>query len=195
MITRRTFLFGLGAGITIGALAACNRAARLSNLAELRRRAGNGQLTVGFIPYYEITTDEGPEKPPSGFLVEVFSMFAAAAGFSMKQIRWRSITWASFGALVESGAVDFSIAGTFVTPARANAVAFTRPLFALGNGAAARKDDARFKSVSSVSDLDQSDLRIAVVAGEQSAEYVGREFKKASVLVLDGPDLAAAPRR
>jgi len=37
-------------------------------------------------------------------------------------------------------------------------------------------------------------LRIAVVSGEQSAEFVRKQFTKAEVLELGGPDLAAAPR-
>jgi ABC-type amino acid transport substrate-binding protein len=184
---------GLGVCVVASSLNGCGQKSKISNLADLRQLANQGKLSVGFIPYYEITTDHGPNSKPTGFLVEVFSMFAHKANFSIDNIQWCSITWASFGAAVKSGAVDFSIAGTFVTPARSEVVAFSRPLFALGNGAVTKKGDARFASVKDVGDLDKANLRIAVVAGEQSAEYVDRHFKNAKILVLNGPDLAVAP--
>ncbi|NML05131.1 transporter substrate-binding domain-containing protein [Sphingomonas sp. G-3-2-10] len=193
MTTRRLVLGGMAAS-GIMAMGGCNRSRKLDSIAALRERAESGKLTVGFIPYYEISTDQGPAHPPTGFLVDVFKLFAQYARLPLERIKWRSLSWDSFAPLIQQGAVDFSIAGTFITPARQEKVAFTRPLFSLGNGAATRANDARFNDVTDVRQLDRKDIRIAVVAGEQSAEYVRREFTNATILNLDGPDLAAAPR-
>jgi ABC-type amino acid transport substrate-binding protein len=194
-ISRRNAVLGLAAGLAYTASGCGSRSEeRLGSLARLRQVANSGKLIVGLIPYYEILSDEGPGRRPSGFLADLFTLFARAADFSTSRIQWRTISWASFGAMIQSGGVDFSIAGTFVTPARAQAVAFTRPLLFLGNGAAARRTDTRFADIKSVDELDRESVTIAVVSGEQSAEYVRQKFTRAKILVLSGPDLAAAPR-
>lgn len=192
---RRNVLWGLAAGLTCAAVG-CQKAGtvRLGSLAGLKSLAASGDLIVGLIPYYEILSDEGAQRPPSGFLADLFRLFAQAAAIPTDRMQWRTISWASFGAMVQTGGVDFSIAGTFVTPARAQMVSFTRPLLYLGNGAVARRTDTRFGGISGVGDLDREDVKIAVVSGEQSAEYVRQHFKKAQLLVLNGSDLAAAPR-
>jgi polar amino acid transport system substrate-binding protein len=193
-ISRREFAASLVAGGTLGVLGCQQGHQPIAGLPDLVKAANSGNLIVGIIPYYEILTDEGSGRVPSGFMADLFGMFAQAAGFSIDRVQWRTISWASFGAMVRSGGIDFSIAGTFVTPERSAAVAFTRPLLYLGNGAVARRGDARLQGISSVADLDRPDLKIAVVSGEQSAEYVRRNFSKAKVLVINGSDLAAAPR-
>jgi polar amino acid transport system substrate-binding protein len=194
-ITRRKFGTGLAAAAAMGTLADCQKGhGQITRLSQLVQAANSGDLIVGVIPYYEMLTDEGSGRAPTGFMADLFGMFARAAGFSLERVQWRTISWASFGAMVRSGGVDFSIAGTFVTPERSAAVAFTRPLLYLGNGAVAHRGDSRLQGISSVHDLDRPDLKIAVVSGEQSAEYVRRNFSKAKILALSGSDLAAAPR-
>lgn len=194
-LSRRNVMLGMAAGVVSAAVGCRNSNQELlDSLARFKQRAASGDLIVGVIPYYEVLNDEGPGRPPSGFLADLFGLFSKAAGFPMGRIKWRTISWASFGAMVQSGGVDFSIAGTFVTPARAQAVSFTRPLLYLGNGAVARRADTRFADITSVGDLDREKVTIAVVSGEQSAEYVRQHFTKARTLILNGSDLAAAPR-
>ncbi|MDG2535517.1 transporter substrate-binding domain-containing protein [Sphingomonas sp. HITSZ_GF] len=156
--------------------------------------ANAGQLHVGFIPYYELSAEQGAGRAPTGFLPDVFALFCQSAGIAFDKVRWRSMSWDSFASHVKTHAIELSISGTFITPERAKAVAFTHPLFALGNGAAARADDARFAGVTDVMQLDREGITIAVVTGEQSSEFVRAKFTKAKILPLDGPDLAAAPR-
>jgi ABC-type amino acid transport substrate-binding protein len=195
MGTRRSTLLGFASIAAVLALQGCAQSTNdIASLDALRRKAASGDLRVGFIPYYEITQDNGPNLPPSGFLVEVFRVFANAAKFEFSKVQWVSAAWDSFGTLVKSGGIDFSIAGTFITPARAENVAFTKPIFWLGNGAAVLASDNRFSHVVDVHEFDREGLRVAVVSGEQSAEFVRREFKHADISERDGPDLAAAPR-
>jgi ABC-type amino acid transport substrate-binding protein len=175
-------------------LAGCRGTKEAESLTALAKLAQKGDLKIGFIPYYEIATEQGAYLAPTGFLTDVFKLFAERAQIALDGVKWRQMNWDSFAPLVSSGAVDLSIAGTFVTPARASRVAFTVPLFALGNGAAVRSGDGRFAKINNVLQLDQPELTVAVVSGEQSAEFVQAKFKHAKIKMLDGPDLAAAPR-
>ena len=194
MRSRRGVLRSLATAVALYGLDGCGRRAPATNVAELRNRAGLGDLRIAYIPYDELTRDEGSGRAPSGFLPDICKMFLQAANISTASIQWRSVAWETFGGLVAADTVDFSIAGTFITPARRQVVDFTHPLFSLGNGALAKQGVGGLGAISSVSDLDRKGLRIAVVVGEQSADYVRTNFDKASILLLDGPDLSAAPR-
>lgn len=192
-IDRRAFIGSLAvAGLSL--LGGCSARPPITSLQAMRAKAAAGQLTIGFIPYYEISRYVGSDKPPTGFMPDLFGLFAQAAGIDMRGVQWRAMDWDTFATVVDSGAVDLSIAGTFVTPARAAKLAFADAVFSLGNGAAVRTGDIRFASIGSVNDIDRPNVRIAVVSGEQSADYVQRSFRQATILMLDGPDLAAAPQ-
>jgi ABC-type amino acid transport substrate-binding protein len=193
-LSRRSLIQSLVAIPGLAVLGGCDRTAASGSLDALRDKARAGRLTIGYIPYYEMGRFTGADTPPVGLMPDLFAIFAQAAGIPTNGWRWRSMSWDSFATVVDSGAVDLSIAGTFVTPARAAKVAFARPLFSLGNGAAARTGDARFAAIRDVMELDRPGVTIAVVSGEQSAEFAQRNFSRATILLLDGPDLGAAPQ-
>ncbi len=99
--------------------------------------------------------------------------------------------WADFATVLNSGRADVSICGTFTTIPRAKLVTFTRPLVYLGRGAIVRKDDARWKPGEPVEQFDRPDLRIGVVNGEGSHEFVKANFRHQDhVVVFDGDDLS-----
>ena len=105
-------------------------------------------------------------------------------------VEYEETTWADFATALNSGRVDLSIAGTFTTIPRAKQVAFTRPLVYLGRSVIIRKGDRRFSASNGPMQFDRSDVRVGVVDGEGSYEFVKANFKNQSkVTTFSGTDL------
>lgn len=106
-------------------------------------------------------------------------------------VQYEETTWADFSTELNSGRVDLCIAGTFTTIPRAERVAFTRPLAYLGRSAIVRKGDSRFSPDRGPLQFDRPDIKIGVVDGEGSHEFVKSNFKNLSnVVVFSGSDLS-----
>ncbi|MEM7692395.1 MAG: transporter substrate-binding domain-containing protein, partial [Pseudomonadota bacterium] len=68
---------------------------------------------------------------------------------------------------------------------------FTEPVVYLGRGAIVQADDERFDSDKGPLQFDQEGVRVAVVAGEGSHEFVMTHFQNTdAVIVFSGSDLA-----
>ncbi len=112
------------------------------------------------------------------------------AGLTNVKVAYHETTFANFSAALQSHRCDVSIAATFKTIPRATAVAFTHPLGFIGNSAIIRKEDTnRFKTLE---DIDQKDVRVAVVQGEASDEYTKAHFKNATITRINSADLSLA---
>ena len=147
-------------------------------------------LKVGFIPYYDITFRNNQTGEVEGLLVEILYEITDKHKIPRKNIKFIETDWHGFGLGLKSGKYDISIAGTFNTIQRQKVVRFTTPIFYLGNGAAVLKSDNRFINIE---DFDQSNVKIAVIQGEQGYEYARNNFKKAELKILSGSDLSLAP--
>ncbi len=97
-------------------------------------------------------------------------------------------TWANFAAGLNSDQFDVSIAGTFATIQRAGAVEFTKPISYLGYSAVVKKGDTRFKTPA---DLNNPDIKIALVQGGASVEYANENWPKAQKVLLATGNLTA----
>lgn len=150
------------------------------------------KLTVGYIPYDELTYRDLETGKISGFFPDLIEAIAAGMGIKPEDISYEATDWANFAVGLQAGKYDLSISGTFSTIPRATAAAFTRPIFYLGNSAVIRKGDARFAGMTDVMELDRADLTIAVVSGEQSQEFVKRNFKNAKIKIVKSADLTTA---
>jgi ABC-type amino acid transport substrate-binding protein len=107
------------------------------------------------------------------------------------KVSYEETNWADFGVALNTHRVDLSIAGTFATVPRAKNVSFTRPLVYLGRSVIVRRGDSRFSPTKGPSQFDRNDVRVGVVEGEGSHEYVKENFKNLkNVVVFSGSDLS-----
>ncbi|NOX71748.1 MAG: amino acid ABC transporter substrate-binding protein [Candidatus Micrarchaeota archaeon] len=90
---------------------------------------------------------------------------------------------------LKSGICDIVASAFFIKIPRAYSVAFTKPLFYVGDAALVRKNDNRF---SSIWDADKKGVVVAVANGESGHEFVKENFKKADIRAIDveGGDLS-----
>jgi polar amino acid transport system substrate-binding protein len=147
------------------------------------------RLVVGYIPYYDMTSRSAIDGRVAGFLVDVLHELAQDLSVPNEGITFVETDWQNFGLGLSEGKYDLSIAGTFRTPARERVASFTRPLGFLGNGALVRRGDTRFQRVQQ---LNQPDVRVAVVLGEQGYEYALHFLPLARLKIMPGPDLSLA---
>jgi ABC-type amino acid transport substrate-binding protein len=106
-------------------------------------------------------------------------------------IQFEQTNWADFETALEAGRVDLSIAGTFTTIPRAKRVTFTRPLAYLGRSAVVRRGDIRFSADQGPMQFDRPGIKIGVVDGEGSHEFVMSNFNNLSnIVVFSGADLS-----
>lgn len=150
------------------------------------------KITVGYIPYDELTHRDLATGKIEGFFPEILEAIVTEAGIKPENITYVATDWANFAVGLQAKKYDLSIAGTFKTIPRATAAAFTRPIFYLGNSAVIRKGDTRFKGIKDIMQLDRPDLTIAVVSGEQSHGFVKSFFRKAKIKVIKSADLTTA---
>lgn len=148
------------------------------------------KITVGYIPYNDITYVDVTTGEVKGFLVDVLVESLKDLQISKSNIEFVETDWQNFSIGLDSKKFDLSIAGTFNTPIRAKAVNFTLPIFYLGNGAVVRREDDRFRVID---DFDKPGVKIAVVQGEQGYEYAKKNFKNAEIISFSGSDLSVAP--
>jgi polar amino acid transport system permease protein len=147
------------------------------------------KLTVGFIPYFDISSREAKNNDVRGYLVDVLYRIAADLEIPEDSIEFIETDWENFGLGLNSKKYDLSIAGTFRTPERERVVAFSEPIFYLGNGALVSANDNRFRAIQ---DFNRDDVTIAVILGEQGYEYAQNHLKLAKLKIMPGTDLSLA---
>lgn len=163
-------------------------AARSSTLGKIQQAK---VIRVAFI-HYPPSAFRGADGKVTGHFVDALEEIIHQLDPAIK-IEYEETTWADFTTALTSGRVDLSIAGTFTTVPRAKVVAFTRPLVYLGRSVVVRKGDDRFSPSESPLQFDRPGIKIAVVSGEGSHEFVKAEFKNQDIVtVFSGADLSQA---
>lgn len=143
-------------------------------------------LRVGYVIYPPAVQKDPKTGKLSGHFVDAVEELGHLLD---ARIEYHEATWGTFAGGLETGQYDLSIAPTFRTVPRALAVAFTRPLFYVGNSAIARKGDTRFHSLG---DLATPGLKIAVTQGEAGHEYAKAHLPNAQLIVLSAADQSLA---
>lgn len=147
-------------------------------------------LRVGYIEYPPTAFRDPQSGVMRGHFVDTLAEILRQLDPAIR-IEYEETTWADFMAALYAGRIDLSIAGTFTTIPRSRAVAFTRPLVYLGRGAIVRKGDDRFSPDRSPKQFDSPSIRVGVVAGEGSHEFVKANFaNQDNVTVFSGSDLS-----
>ncbi|MBV9527839.1 ABC transporter substrate-binding protein [Sphingomonas sp.] len=143
------------------------------------------KIKIGYIPSPPGTIKDPKTGEPGGFYVDAIRLIFKQVNIEPEFIE---TTWGNFVAGLQSGQFDLSIAGTFATVGRASAVEFTKPISYLGYSAVVKTGDSRFKSLS---DLNRSDIKIALIQGGASVEYAKENFPKAQLSLLATGNLLA----
>ena len=97
--------------------------------------------------------------------------------------------WATFVGGLQADQFDVFISG-FMTPQRALALEYTRPVVFLGHSASTLKENAgKFKSMA---DLNSPDVTIATVLGGSGHQFAKQHLPQATIKPLDTGDLTAS---
>lgn len=97
--------------------------------------------------------------------------------------------WGTFAGALQADQFDVFISG-FMTPQRALALEYTRPVVFLGHSASALKENAgRLKTLE---DLNSPDVTIATVLGGSGHQFAKQYLPKANIKPLDTGDLTAS---
>jgi polar amino acid transport system substrate-binding protein len=147
------------------------------------------RLRVGYITYPPTAFRDPVTGEMRGHFVDTIKDIVRQLDTNI-EIQYEETTWADFAAALNSGRFDLSIAGTFATIPRAKRVAFTRPLVYLARSAIVRRGDTRFAADKGPMQFDRPGIRVGVVDGEGSHEFVKANFKNlTSLVVFSGADL------
>jgi polar amino acid transport system substrate-binding protein len=143
------------------------------------------EFKIGYIPSPPSLIKDPKTGELSGFYIDAVNLITES--INVKPV-YVETTWANFAAGLNSGQFDLSIAGTFATIQRAGAVEFTKPIAYLGYSAVAKKGETRFKTPA---DLNNPDIKIALIQGGASVEYAKENWPKAQFVLLSTGNLTA----
>lgn len=152
----------------------------------MEKIARNGELSVCYIVYPPTVIKDPNSGKLSGEMIDAIEYIAKDAGLN---VEYKESAWGTFIAALQSGQCDVAVTGLFSKIERAKSVAFTRPMFYIGNSILVRKGDTRFASLA---DFNRSDVKIAVIQGEVGHLYVQKNLPNAEVTVLPGADISLA---
>ena len=148
----------------------------------LDRLVRSGKLAVGYVAMEPCVIKDPNTGELTGHLVDTVEFIAKQADL---EISYHEESWSTFVAGLHTGRYDLSIAPTFATIPRSKSVAFTIPLFMVGNSMIVAKGETRFKDVM---DLDQDGVVVAVTNGEAGHEFAQSNFTVCKIKVLPSPD-------
>ena len=152
---------------------------------ELEAIIKRGTIRIGWINSPPNSMKDPRTGELSGTYIDAAKEMVSQMGL---KVEWVETTWGTFVAGLQSGQMDFCIAGTFATIKRAMAVDFTKPIFYIGYSAIVSKDEKRFNSVE---DLNKEGVKIAVVQGGAAEDFAKRNMPKATLVTLATGNLTA----
>lgn len=150
----------------------------------LQKVLKSGELHVGYLVFNPTVIRDVNTGTLSGFFVDMIEYLAKNLN---AKVVYHETTLKDFAAGLNTGQFDLSICATYRTIPRATAVAFTKPIFYLGNGAVVQKKN--IKKFNKDTDFNNENIRIAVLQGQAIHEYAKVNFPKAKLIVLSSGDL------
>lgn len=142
-----------------------------------------GVINVGCVIFPPTVIKDPKTGQLSGHFIDAIEYIAKEID---AKVEYHEATWATFIAGLQVGQFDVAVAGTYKTISRAKSVAFTNPLFYLGNSALVRIDEKRFKELE---DFDKPGIKLAVTQGTGEHDYVKTHFKNVELVALPSADL------
>lgn len=141
-------------------------------------------LKAGYVVYPPFVVRDPQTDKLSGYFIDLMEIVAMEAGF---RIEYEEATWASMIAGLQTGKFDLVVSAVFRTIPRSYEVTFGEPILYLGIGGIVRADDGR---VQDANDLGKPGIRIAVLNGAVSHEFIRKRFPDASLTVVSGVDIS-----
>jgi polar amino acid transport system substrate-binding protein len=141
-------------------------------------------IRLGYVNYPPLIIVDPKTHKLSGAVVEALeSVFGA---IKIKPV-WVETTWATFAAALQSDQIDVFVGGSFATPQRSLALAFTEPYAFMGNDVVVRSEDVKtkFKDVKKLADLDKPGITIASPLGGAPYDYLKAHFKHAKIVGVE----------
>lgn len=156
----------------------------VASVATLEKVQKEGTLHVTYVVYPPTVIKDPNTGELSGHFVDAIRFIA---DIMKVKLEFHEAQFGTFVAGLQNGQSDLSIAATYRTIPRAMAVAFTRPIIYIGNGAVVRKEDQRF---SRVEDFNKEGLTLSMAQGEASHEFAREHLTQATLNVLSTADLS-----
>ena len=184
----RTTRLALAISLLAALLLGCSGPADLPGQQEttMQKVRKTGELHVGYLVFSPCIIQDPTSKELSGYFVDMVQHIAE--NLKVKVV-FHETTLKDFAAGVNARQFDLSICPTYRTISRASAVAFTRPIFYLGNGAVVQQRNAA--KITKKTDLNDPSLSIAVLQGQAMHEYARVYLPKAKLAVISSGDLTA----
>lgn len=153
----------------------------------LQKTMETKELHVGYFIFEPTITKDPKTDSLQGVFIDMIKDIAKSINPNTKII-YHPTTLSTFHTELNSGQFDICIGATFATPKRASIVAFSDPLFYCGyTGVTNRKNANKFKTWQ---DVDQANVKIAVLQGSAIADLVKKDFKnKDNVVYYPGSDI------
>lgn len=144
-------------------------------------------IQVCYISYPPFSIKNLKTGQMEGISIDIIENIAKKMGVKVEYVE---TTWSNIVLDLKSERCQANISGIFPLIERASGgVIFTEAYGYMGNNGVVKKEDNRF---SSIDDLDQEGVTIAVVEGEQSHVYAQEHFKKAKLNVMSSADISLA---
>lgn len=151
----------------------------------LAQVADSGVLRVGYEGYAPYVVEDANTGQVSGYSVDLAEYIANEAGW---RVEWISTSPETKIVDLHNGRFDLMTEPIFRTISRAKEVTFTRPYAYFGYAAGiVRAGEKRF---SSVEELNDASVAIAVRQGYTDETYVERNLPRAKMLSLQADDIA-----
>jgi polar amino acid transport system substrate-binding protein len=177
-----TFALAIVAGLLAGYLGARLASPPLGAPAAARDTmadiSASKRLRVGYIVFPPAVSKGPTADNPTGHMVDAARIIASQMSV---EASFQEATWTTFAAGLQAKQYDVVVAPLFATPSRATAVAFTKPLYYLGMSIIAKRGETRFTSLG---DLNNSTVQIAVNQGGANQQFARRYFPKAKLTEL-----------
>jgi polar amino acid transport system substrate-binding protein len=126
-------------------------------------------------PPFEMINDHGE---PDGISV---AMAQALSDYLHRPLQIENIPFVGLLPSLQTGKIDLIISSMTNTPERRKSIAFSDPYLTIGLGALVRPDAA----ISSIHDLDQPGLKVAVRQGTTGQLWAQKNLKQATMVVFD----------
>ncbi len=138
-----------------------------------------GELKACYVPWPPSVIKDPDTGEVSGFLIDITEMVAEDSGL---EIEYVESTWGGFTADLKTGKCDAAIAGLYPTIGRSTSVAFTDAFFYAGNSIIVNADETKLKAMD---DLNNKDVKLAVIQGEYGYIYAQKYLPEAELVVLE----------
>lgn len=142
-------------------------------------------LVVGYAGYPPYLVEDAATGAVSGYSVDILNAILAPLSV---QPTWQRTTWDAMKQDLLTKKIDVMIEPIFFTIPRVAELGFTRPYAYFGYAIpVVRKNEARF---SAITDLNRSDVTIAVTQGVTDQDYAAANLPLATVRSIPGNDIS-----